>query len=323
MRGGGIGLATASALLVMLAAMAVLERGRQAAALANCTPPAGEEGLNGAELSMLAAINAERSSRGLGALTNSPSLSRAAAWKSFDSSAGGGGFGHVDSLGRNPTTRARDCEYGGAVGENIAYGYPGAAATLAAWMSSAGHAANILGGGYRVVGLGVGPNNAWTADFGSVDDSGGGSPPPPPTSTPYEPPTNTPYVPPTSYVPATNTPYVPPTFTPYVPGGGPLNPPTATRTPRPTRTPTATPTPRPSTPVFVVPTSIPAQGQGPVAAGVEEPVATVAPGPEGGAPILAGEPEPQSLTAGASYAAYWGLKEAARVVLASVDRVVR
>lgn len=42
-----------------------------------------------------------------------------------------------------------------SVGENIAYGYSTGSATVAAWMKSTGHRANILKSGYRQIGVGA------------------------------------------------------------------------------------------------------------------------------------------------------------------------
>ena len=42
-----------------------------------------------------------------------------------------------------------------AAGENVAYGYPTPARTVAGWMGSEGHRANILSGTYRVSGVGA------------------------------------------------------------------------------------------------------------------------------------------------------------------------
>ncbi|MBE7520400.1 MAG: CAP domain-containing protein [Thermoflexaceae bacterium] len=172
----------AGALLLALAAAGLpLPHVFPAHAITNCET--SEEGLNAAELEMLALINAERAKVGAPALKVSPGLNRTAAWKSADSSAYGPGFSHRDSLGRWPSQRARDCGYPGDAAENIAYGYPSPAATVAAWMGSAGHRANILNATYVVIGLGQ-HGTAWTNNFGFVDDSGGTQPPPPPPPPP-------------------------------------------------------------------------------------------------------------------------------------------
>jgi len=153
--------------------------GQTAAAIANCDT--SEADLNAAESDMLARINAERAKVGVAPLRASPTLNRSSAWKSADSSAGGPGFSHTDSLGRSVSARAADCGYPWGAGENIAYGYASAAGALSAWMGSPGHRANILNPTYRVIGIGL-HNSAWTTDFGFVDDSDA-APAAPPTAT--------------------------------------------------------------------------------------------------------------------------------------------
>lgn len=172
----------AGALLLALAVAGLpLPHVFPARAISNCTTT--EEGLSASESEMVALINAERAKVGAPALKVSPGLNRAAAWKSADSSAYGPGFSHQDSLGRWPSQRARDCGYPGDAAENIAYGYPSAAATLTAWMGSAGHRANILNATYVMIGVGL-HGTAWTTNFGFADDSGATPPPtqPPPAT---------------------------------------------------------------------------------------------------------------------------------------------
>lgn len=206
MRGISTPLAIAAGILVFALATAglPLPRAFPASALVNCDTSA--EGLTSSELEMFSLINAEREKAGVPPLKLSQALNRAAAWKSADSSASGQGLSHQDSLGRMPSARARDCGYPGGAAENIAYGFPSAAATLAAWMGSPGHRANILHTGYAVIGIGQqGP--AWTTNFGFTDDSGSTAPPPatatatatatqvPPTATPTATPTQPPVFP--------------------------------------------------------------------------------------------------------------------------------
>ncbi|MEO6397875.1 MAG: CAP domain-containing protein, partial [Tepidiformaceae bacterium] len=205
--------------LLALFAVGLLPRGGTSAfALTNCST--AEDGINAAEEQMLVLINGARATAGLGALTFSPNLNRAAAWKSADSGSNGlgSGFSHDDSLGRSPSSRARDCGYSFGVGENIAFGSNGAETIFGMWMNSTGHRANILLSSYKVIGIGV-HNGAWTTDFGSVVDSG--SSPLPTVSTPAATATRTA----TSAPPATAT-----------------NAPSATPTSTPTQAPTATPT---------------------------------------------------------------------------------
>jgi len=197
---------------------------RTAGALTNCDTSTAV--LDAPELEVVALFNQARAQQGLPALKVSPALSRAAAWKSADPSATGSGgyaFSHTDSLGRLPSARARDCGYPGGAGENIAWGFGSAQSVFNAWMGSAGHRAAILGN-YQVVGIGQ-VGSAWTAKFGTVDDSNGsGTAPPTVTATA------------TSPVATTTAGQAYPTATA-----------TATK-PAPTATPTVSPTPIPTPP---------------------------------------------------------------------------
>ncbi len=61
---------------------------------------------------------------------------------------------HTGRDGRGVVTRARRAGYGGNfVGENIACGYPDAAAVVDGWMTSPGHRANILRPEFREIGV--------------------------------------------------------------------------------------------------------------------------------------------------------------------------
>ncbi|MEX0781727.1 MAG: CAP domain-containing protein [Dehalococcoidia bacterium] len=181
--------------------LAVASRGMgsPAGAATNCDTSTGD--MDSVEMQVLSLVNAERERTGMLALLASPGLSRAAAWKSEDQQSM---QSHTDSLGRGPGKRASACGYPSAsAAENIAWGYPTAASVVGAWMSSAGHRANILHTGYVVAGVGY-SGGAWTLDFGTVNDTGGEPPPPPPSTA-----TATPTVPPV--LPATSTPAPKPT----------------------------------------------------------------------------------------------------------------
>lgn len=60
---------------------------------------------------------------------------------------------------------------GGAIGENIAQGYPDSAAVvLDGWLYSDGHRANLMDGGWNEIGVGFangGPGPTWVQDFGA------------------------------------------------------------------------------------------------------------------------------------------------------------
>lgn len=168
-------------------------------AAGDCSVGANEAALDSEEQEMLRLINEYRASRGLGPLTASAALNRAAAWLANDM-ARRGIMSHYDSLGRG-LNRLRDCGYlYSTVGENVAYGsgpMGSAQFTFNSWRNSPGHNANMLNGSYRAVGIGRACNGAcyWALDLGSVVDDGSipsstlpsSSPvtsPAPPTSTP-------------------------------------------------------------------------------------------------------------------------------------------
>lgn len=75
---------------------------------------------------------------------------------------------HVNPEGQDPKARAEEQGYTGtAVGENIAQGYPDAAAVMEAWMASDGHRGNIEKCEYTVIGIGVNDDGwYWTQVFG-------------------------------------------------------------------------------------------------------------------------------------------------------------
>jgi uncharacterized protein YkwD len=234
--------------LVLLAASAVVAGGAGAAhALTNCE--VGDYSLDGEELGFLALINDYRAQNGLGALTISTNLNRAAHWMSNDLGTNNY-FSHTDSLGRSPYARAIDCGYPQGAGENLAAGtaWSSAQAAFDAWKASPGHNANMLSQYYLQIGIArvnvPGSNYGWywTTNFGSTDDGSGGGGSPAPTATPTStpaPPTATPTN--TAVPPATNTPAAQPTGT-ATPGNGGAQPPSATPTAT-VKPPTATPTP--------------------------------------------------------------------------------
>jgi uncharacterized protein YkwD len=110
----------------------------------------------------LCLLNAERTSRGLVALTANAKLAQAARAHADDMVAKQY-FGHESPSGSTPTQRIRAAGYipdeaAWTVGENLAWG-SGALATPAAivraWMNSPGHRDNLLKPAYREIGLAV------------------------------------------------------------------------------------------------------------------------------------------------------------------------
>ena len=265
---GGVVLGFAGLAMVTLGSLSANETGL-ARALGDCTT--STDALDGEEAAFLTLINNYRAANGLGPLTVSNSLNRAAAWMVHDLGTNNY-FAHTDSLGRSPSERAQDCGYPSGAGENLAAGtvWDSAQEAFDAWQSSPGHNANMLGPSYLVIGIareqvsGSEYGWYWATSFGNVNDSGA---PPPPTATPTAVPstaTSTPTQPPAPTATATlaDPPAPPPTATPPPPTATPTTviPPTATPTPTsPPAAPTSTPTNAPATPTST-PTKPPSDG---------------------------------------------------------------
>ena len=162
-------MAAAVAGLFMVLLPHLLPRGvLPAQAVSNCTTarPAGSDG---EEQSMLSLINAYRSQSGLSPLAASPSLARAALWKSADM-AQNQYFAH-DDLGRGWLQRLLDCGYASSNdGEDLAAGNADAQHTFEQWRTSPPHNAIMLSPIFHAIGVGraqlSGGQWYWTADFG-------------------------------------------------------------------------------------------------------------------------------------------------------------
>ena len=194
-------------------------------AVVNCDTARAD--LDAGELQMLSLVNSARQQAGVPPLRPSSALNRAAAWMSEDI-ARTGNFSHTDSLGRNPSQRARDCGYPWGAGENLARVSTSPQVTFEAWMQSPGHRANILAGFYTVIGVGH-FQGVWTLNFGTVDDSGVSASPsatPTPTPTPTRTPTPTPTPTPGRTPTAVSVP-LHPGFNLVTYGGPPASPPAA------------------------------------------------------------------------------------------------
>ncbi|PFG75174.1 CAP domain-containing protein [Tepidiforma thermophila] len=282
----------AAALLgALLAGLSMtVSAGQRADALTNCSVT--HDALDSEEQAFLALINQYRAQNGLGPLTISTNLNRAAAWMVEDM-ATKGYFSHTDSLGRSPYQRAIDCGYPSGAGENLAAGssWSTAQAAFEAWRNSPGHNQNMLTSFYQQIGIaryyraGSPYGWYWATNFGATNDGTGGggagqptatptnTPTATPTSTSTPTPTNTPATPSPSPSPTSTPTPLPPTATPTPPGGtggGGQWQPTATPT-MPPLPPTATPTPRQASPTPTVtptreatatPTPTPRQGNG-------------------------------------------------------------
>ena len=120
-----------------------------------------------AEGQVLALANAQRAAAGCAPLTADPALANVARAHSAHMR-DRGFFSHTDPDGRDPFDRAAKARLS-ARAENIAYGQPDPAAVMDAWMSSAGHRANILDCSLTRVGVGMAEGSGgpwWTQLFG-------------------------------------------------------------------------------------------------------------------------------------------------------------
>lgn len=116
-------------------------------------------------------VNAERTARGLAPLQFAAQLN-AAAFAHTQRQASDGAIFHVDPRdGSNPGDRISRAGYGFSTwGENVAAGYPTAAAVMQGWMNSQGHCQNILNPAFTEIGVGfvsggVRYNQFWTQVF--------------------------------------------------------------------------------------------------------------------------------------------------------------
>ncbi len=119
-------------------------------------------------------VNQHRAAAGCGPLQQSLQLTSAAQRHTGDMAAHDF-FSHTGSDGSTPASRAQDVGYFWGTGENIAAGQSTPEDVVNAWMSSAGHRANILNCSYHAIGVSYvydandafGPyRHYWTQDFG-------------------------------------------------------------------------------------------------------------------------------------------------------------
>jgi uncharacterized protein YkwD len=143
-----------TAVVSALAALAVAPAGAQARASCGAEQSAAT-GTDGTQVSeaIFCLTNQVRASYGLPAFRRDGRLVASAREHSQDMSARGY-FAHVTPEGLTPSTRAAAQGYTVGAGENIAYGYPSATATMTAWVASVGHCRNILSSA-RDVGIGT------------------------------------------------------------------------------------------------------------------------------------------------------------------------
>lgn len=106
---------------------------------------------------VVADMNRERATRGLGPLLINDTLS-VAALDRIDDMFAKHYFAHVSPDGLQPWTWAdkRGYDYR-AIGENLAVGYPTAASVVDGWMHSPAHRANVLNQAFEEVGVAIAP----------------------------------------------------------------------------------------------------------------------------------------------------------------------
>lgn len=116
--------------------------------------PLDQRGGELTQAGIFAETNRHRTDNGVGALTASPALNRAAASKLADMFAQQY-FEHVSPGGRGPADLVDETGYQYLrVGENLALGnYQNDAALVQAWMDSPGHRENILDPGFTEIGI--------------------------------------------------------------------------------------------------------------------------------------------------------------------------
>jgi hypothetical protein len=104
---------------------------------------------------LLDGTNNERTGNGLGSLRLNAQLSQAAQAKAADMVADNY-WAHTSPSGKTPWTFINAAGYSyTTAGENLAYGFATSSETIAGWMNSPGHRANILNTSYRDVGFGI------------------------------------------------------------------------------------------------------------------------------------------------------------------------
>lgn len=105
--------------------------------------------------SLLQETNAQRAQNGRSALALNNQLNQAAQAKANDM-ATRNYWSHTTPDGKQPWQFIADAGYSySTAGENLAYGFATSADTVAGWMNSSGHRANLLNTDYRDVGFGV------------------------------------------------------------------------------------------------------------------------------------------------------------------------
>lgn len=143
----------------------------------NSSALSGTAALDSEEIAFFKLINDYRVQNGLSPLQLSIALTKSSDWMSTNM-ATTGNFSHTDTQGRDPSARMEAYGYDTSTnwGENIAGGNATAQDTFTQWKNSPGHNANMLGSGYKVIGIARAYDASspygwyWTTDFGGTVD---------------------------------------------------------------------------------------------------------------------------------------------------------
>lgn len=135
------------------------------------TPTRATPGGDSREAQVLEIVNEERTANGCDPVVMNNQLAEAARLHSQDQGEHTN-MSHTGSDGSDFVERAREAGYASPIGENVAMGYPTAAAVMDGWMNSSGHRANILNCDAKAMGVGVATGADgrlyWTQVFGST-----------------------------------------------------------------------------------------------------------------------------------------------------------
>ena len=132
-----------------------------------------QDGNNAIYAGVLSVINAERTARGLGAVSANKVLQTAAQWMAEDMAARHT-LDHTDSRHRGLASRLQDFGYENPrlIAENIAEGQDTPTAVVNSWMHSPPHRANLLHPEARHAGVGLAfsaqGQHYWVLDLGTT-----------------------------------------------------------------------------------------------------------------------------------------------------------
>ena len=200
--GNVLGLRRTHHLSVLTAVLGLLVAPAAARATGDCVPGAWPAPQAAPASEVVRLVNQHRAAIGLGPLLVSPTLTRAAVWKSRHM-AQYRYLEHDDPpppVARTWIDRVHTCAYpaNAYAGENIAVGARTPSEVMAGWLNSTGHRENIESPQFTAIGVGVAATGGtlyWTQDFGSVADAGSALPPTPPAPPPTPPPSTSPAAP--------------------------------------------------------------------------------------------------------------------------------